>query len=450
MIAAVILLLLVGANAVFVAAEFSLVGVRPTRIQQLADAGQRWAARVAEVLHDAPAQDRFFATSQLGITVASLGLGMYGEHALADQIVPWLAGVPLARLYAHALATAAAVVILTYLHVVLGEMVPKSLALANPEATARRVGVWVAYLGQVVAPVVKVLNRLGAVVLGLLRISPAGGKERVLSAEELAMVIDESAEGGLLQSHEGQIMASIFDFAERTVNQVMTPRTRMEAFPVDIEEEALVRALTGSRHTRFPVYRGDADHIVGILHVKEFVRWRLDAKRGHLDLAALVRTARMVPEQMPLDQMLEIFKETRAHMAIVIDEYGGTAGLVTLEDLVEEVVGEVRDEFDDELPPVLVHGTDLFVVQGDVQLEDLESDYDVAFPEDRPEVDTVGGLVVTLLGRPAEVGDRVELGEYALTVEEIRGLAVSTVRIERVGGDEDADGGQDASVEDLD
>ena len=423
---------LIAVNGLFVAAEFAMIGVRPTRVAQLVEEGRPMARWVRRILRQARAQDRYFATAQLGITVASLVLGMYGEEGLVEHIVPVLAPVGgFTEAVGHGVAVVVAVGMLTFLHVVVGEMVPKTLALRYPEQTVLGVARSMRLADALLGPAVTVLNRAGDLVLGLLRIPTPTGEERILSAEELAMVIGESAEGGLIEPREGQILLGIFDFGEREVHQVMTPRTRVEAYPVDIAEEALAARLGASRHTRFPIYEGDIDHVVGVLHLKDFIRDRLRVGAPY-DLAGILRPARMVPEHLPVERLLETFRAERAHLAIVIDEYGGTAGLVTLEDLVEQLVGEVRDEFDLEATPILVVAPGVLDVAGEVQLVDLD-DY-VPLPAARPNVDTVGGLVVTLLGRPAVPGDRVTLGEVALTVTRVAGLAIERVRVERAAG----------------
>ena len=425
-VAAIAGLLLV--NGLYVAAEFAAISSRATRIQQLVDGGNAVARSIRRLLRDPVKQDAYFATSQLGITLASLGLGMYGEHQLVHAFEPrvhalgaW--AVPVSGL----LATIIAVLVLTFLHVVLGEMVPKSVALRHPETTALRLHLPMQASRVVFAPFVWVLNKIGDAVLWLLRIPPTAAHERILSPEELEMVIEESTERGLLDHREGQILIGIMDFSDRMVHEVMTPRTRIEAFPVTLDEATLAQRLSTSGHTRFPVFDTDIDHVVGILHLKDFIRWQLAADRA-FDLARLLRPVRQVPELMLVEELLEIFRRERRHVAIVFDEYGGTAGLVSLEDLIEEVVGEVRDEFDVEAAPVehLADGT--LSVRGDVLVDDLDELVDL--PDDHPDAATVGGLVLTLLGRPAERGDMVRLGHVTLTVEAMDGRAVGRVRVE--------------------
>jgi CBS domain containing-hemolysin-like protein len=424
-----VLALLVAVNGLLVVAEFALIGVRPTRIEQLAAAGSSRAARVRRVLRDRGQQDRYLATTQLGITAASLGLGMVGEERLAGAIQPWLAQWGAwAEPFSHAVAVAVAVAGLTFLHVVFGEMVPKSIALRYPEASVLWLARPMSALRALLAPLVELLSWLGGHVLRWLRIPAPAEVSRVLSAEELAMVIEDSAEGGILKPRHGEMLLGIIDFAEREVYQVMTPRTRIVGVAVDTPPEPLLAVLAGSRHTRFPVYEGNQDHIIGVLHLKDYVRRHLEGDRVP-DLRRLARPALLVPEHLAIERLLAQFKAKREHMAIVIDEFGGTAGLVTLEDLVEEVVGEVRDEFDVELPRVRVERPGVLEVVGALRLDELAEYVDL--PAELPDVDTVGGLVVTLLGRPATAGDRIEVGDLSFTVKETDGLAVALVRVEQ-------------------
>lgn len=434
---AVVTAVLIAVNGLYVAAEFALIGVRLTRIAQLAEDGNAAARALLPILRDPDRLDGYVAAAQIGITAASLVLGMYAEHQLADRFVPLVSSVGwLTEAAAHGAAIALAVGLLTYLHVVVGEMVPKSVALRHPEATAFGVARLMSLSLILFGPLILLFRHLGNLVLRLLRIPAKLDDEHIHSAGELAMVIGESAEGGLIAHREQQILLNIFDFATREAHQVMTPRTRIVAVPSDIEESELAESLAHAPHTRLPVYGEDLDHIIGTLHLRDFIRWRL-APDGPFDLGQLVRPARIVPEHMPAKQLLETFIRERGHMAIVIDEYGGTAGLVTLEDVAEELVGELRDEFDVESSPVETIGPGLLEVQGELQLVDL-ADF-VALPEEHPNVDTVGGLVVNLLGRPAVRGDQVRLGALTLTAWRVSGLAVKTVRVAFEPGESETD-----------
>ena len=419
---------LVGINGLFVAAEISLVGARRPRIRRLAAEGDLRASRVLELLEDPDEIGRYFAVTQVGITLASIGLGMYGEQALADLIAPQFerfgGGSALA---AHTIATPIAIVFLTAIHVVLGEMIPKALVLRQPEQSTFRLLPIMETSRAILMPAVSSLNWLARTVVAMLPLPPPTDAEGAFSAEELGRLITHSAERGLIGQRDLAIALDVIGFGERTAHQVMTPRTRMDSIPLNIDERSLTEHLSRAQHTRFPVFGESVDQIVGVLHLKDFLRDRLTPST-HLDLGSLIRKAHPIPEHTPLPQVLEHFKQTREHLAIVFDEYGGTAGLVTLEDVIEELVGEVRDEFDVEIQPVRTLRPGLWAIRGDVQLLDLE--IEMGLPEERPDADTIGGLVVNLLGRPARPGDRVELGDMRLVVQSVDGLRVDVVLLE--------------------
>ena len=427
----IIILLLVIINGVFVAAEFAIIGVRDTQMEQMADEGNVIAGNVLQVLEVRPRLDHYIATAQLGITLASLGLAMYGEPAIGHFVEPYLEAV--AGLAPSAAATVSYIValsLLTYIHVVVGEMVPKALALSNPSAMALALDRFMRLIGGVFGVPVRMLNNVGNLLLRLFRIPPAHGHERLMAAEELELIVAESAEGGLIEDEEQEIIRNIFDFSERTVGQVMTPRRKIQEISVDCDQDELIRIVTESRHSRFPVYGSDLDHIVGILHLKDLIRVTL-RPNGPFDLRLILRAAPEVPEDYRVDRLLAAFKHERLHMAIVRDEFGGLAGVVTLEDLVEEVVGEVRDEFDVEGEPYHKVGPGELEVSGDYLLDDLADDVYLGEEDELPDVETVGGLIVALLGRPPVNGDVVNFQrDIRLTVLDIDRLAITRARVE--------------------
>lgn len=426
-----VIAVLVLLNGLFVAAEFAIIGVRPTRITQLAEAGNRTAGQIKNILDDPRLQDRYIATAQVGITVASLGLGMYGEHAIAGWLLGPLHWLRLSETAAHSIAAVLSIALLTFVHVVVGEMVPKSLALQYAERVSLGISPIMTFMKWLFYPAVVFLNAIGNGILRLLRIPVVGPHVRLHSPEELDLIVSESYRGGLLTANEQQLIHNIFDLSERRVGQVMTPRPRIVAVPVTISEEELRRFVATSPHSRFPVYERDLDHIIGVLLLKDFVTYELH-RQTPFDLRTMVRHIPAVPETMPVERLLAGFKRSHVHMALVIDEYGGTAGIVTLEDLVEEVVGEVRDEFDQpELPVLRQVAPGVLLARGDLLVDDLRENTPIRLPEDEdlPDVETVGGLVVGLLGRPPRPGDTVTLDGTTFTVETIRGLAVGTVRI---------------------
>ncbi len=426
----IIILILVIINGIFVAAEFAIIGVRDTQMEQMADEGNVVAGHVLNVLELRPQLDHYIATAQLGITLASLGLAMYAEPAIGHFVEPYLEELGgFSPAAAGTISYIVALSLLTYLHVVIGEMIPKALALSDASSMAIKLDPLMRLSGGILNYPVRLLNGIGNLLLRLMRIPPAHGHGRLVAAEELELIVAESVEGGLIQNDEEAFIRNIFDFSERTVGQVMTPRRRMQALNVHCPQDELIRIVTQSYHSRFPIYEGDLDHIVGILHLKDLLRLTL-RPNGPFDLRLILRAAPEVPEDFRVDRLLAAFKKQRLHMAVVRDEFGGLAGVVTLEDLVEEVVGEVRDEFDHEREQRVQLAPGILDVSGEFPLDDLAEEVFLGEAEELPDVETVGGLIVSLLGRPPLNGDVVTLREVRFTVLDIDRLAVLRARVE--------------------
>lgn len=428
-----ITIVLILINGLFVAAEFAIIGVRKTRMAQLAKQGNRTAAGVLAILESPVLQDRYISTAQLGITIASLGLGMYAEEAFAELLLGPLEHLfHLSEAAAHGIAVAVALSVMTFFHVVVGEMVPKSLALENSETAVLGISKPMGLMQKIFGPAVWLLNTLGAGILYLLRVPLTEGHARLHSTEELQMVIDDSFRGGQLDAGEKAMLSKVFLFGEHKAHQLMTHRTRVEAYPVEIGEAELSAELGQSRYSRFPIYQGDLDNVIGVLHLKDLVRQQIHQPNG-FNLRALLRRAPVVPEYADAEVVLASLKRLHLHMAIVIDEYGGTAGIVTLEDLVEEVVGEVQDEFDQEISPLRKIGPGEYVLRGDYLLEDLAELSPLG--DDLPEVNSVGGLIVALLDRMPQAGDQVTYAGIDFTAEIVTGRAVQIARVRLPAGE---------------
>jgi CBS domain containing-hemolysin-like protein len=427
LISFVIIAILILINGLFVAAEFSIIGVRPTRVDQLAADGNRAARWVQGVLDDRRRTDRYIATAQLGITLASLGLGMYAEPAIAHLIEgPLHDWFGLEGTIVHTISFISALTVITYLHVVVGEMVPKSLALQNAEGTVLNLANPMRLVGKLFSIPVTLLNRIGLGTLKLLRIHPPGEGSRLYSLDELELLVSESYAEGLLEDYEQQLVTNILDFAEERVDQVMTPRPMITAIPADIDEQELLALFSEIPYTRLPVYRDSIDDVMGLLHLKDLVRQQLAEEP--FDLRTLLRPMPFVPSTLPVKTLLAEFQRKRHQIAIVMDEHGGTLGLVTVEDILEEVVGEVRDEFDiEEEEPLTLVAPGHLVVQGTVQLDDVER-Y-VVVRQREHDVQTVGGLVWAHLGHRPEVGDEVTFGDVTFRVDAMAGLSITQVSV---------------------
>jgi CBS domain containing-hemolysin-like protein len=415
-IAALILL-----NGLFVAAEFAVVAAPRVAIERRAREGQRVARMLLGVLADPRRQDRFIATAQLGITFASLGLGMYGEHVVAAWFAGALESLGAARyIAAHAAASVLAVLVLTYFHIVVGEMVPKSLALQRAEQTLLGVGPIMRALRMALHPLVIGLSALGNLTLALVGVTrQAVSQERYYTPEELQLVVRESHEAGVLTGDARRILSSILDFGERTLAEVMVPRVKVTGIPLGLGPAEVQTVLRESPKSRYPVYEGDLDHIAGVVHVKDLFRLQVAGAPVTEDA---VRPMPILPETALLDQALATMRRARTHMALVVDEYGGVAGIVTLEDLVEEVVGEIRDEVD-AVPEIRVERSGALRVLGTVRLHEIGERLEREL--EHPDVDSVSGLVMTLVGRAPQVGDAVTYSGLRFEVAAVEGFGVS-------------------------
>jgi CBS domain containing-hemolysin-like protein len=423
----IIVAVLILLNGLFVAAEFAIVGAPRATVDRLAATGNRAARLVQRILSDPREQDRFIATAQLGITLASLGLGMYGEHLLADwfaarfEVLGWGRWVA-----AHTLGSVTAIAILTYFHIVVGEMVPKSLALSRADRTV----LWIAPVMRLVQfiffPLVVVLNGLGNGTLRLMGIRrQEGSGESVRTPDELAYIVRESQQGGMLRRASASLVQELLEFSELTAEQVMVPRVRVVGLHLD-DTGADVRAtLQRSPHSRYPVVDGDLDHIVGMLHVKDLL--------GGLGAGATVSTLPVrpvpfVPESARTEEVLATMRAQRSQLVVVMDEHGGTAGIITLEDLLEEVVGELSEDVAS--PAEIAKKEDgSLVLAGTVRLADAGDALGAVL--EHPDVETVSGLVLALLGRPPKVGDVVAFEEATVEVLSLRGHGVHTALMRR-------------------
>jgi CBS domain containing-hemolysin-like protein len=420
MTALLIVTALIILNGIFVAAEFAIVGAPRAAIERRAAAGHRIARAVHAVLEDPQQQDRYIATAQLGITVASLGLGMYGEHALAEWLFDLFGGSGLPEwLISNAVSSVLAVAILTYFHIVVGEMVPKSLALQHAE----RMVLWITppmlWLRNALYPFVVGLNSVGNLVLKLFGVNRQGhNPDQYYTPEELQFIVQESEELGAIRVESGQMLQELFEFGDRTAGEVMVPRVRVTGLPVGTTP-AQVRELLGrSPHTRYPVYEGDLDHILGMVHIKDLLGVLL---RNEAIARTHVRPLPLVPETAELDSVLSTMRRERTQMLIVLDEHGGTAGVVTLQDLFEEVVGDI-EEGPTHPPDVYRDAEGRLHVPGTMRIDELGQEFGLELEHE--DVDSVSGLVLMLLGRPPDVGDTVRYDRLMFTVTAVMGHGV--------------------------
>jgi len=422
--------LLVLLNAFFVGAEFALVRSRRTRLEAMVRAGDplaRFAVRASSNI------SRVLSASQLGVTLASLGLGWVAEATLGEAFSTFFGTLPLGieislRL---TLGAAAALVVVTYLHVVFGELTPKAAALNHPEAIARWLAPPLLFFAWLTTPFTWVLNRSSLVVLTALRQKAAGTEESVHSPEELRLLVEQSEERGQLQSHDAEMIQGVFEFSEKNAREVMTPRTEIVALPIEATLDETLAIVEESGLSRYPVYEETIDDIVGIVLAKDLLR--VLAKRESAEtfsLHSIMRPVHVIPGSREVEDVLSDFKRLKEHLAVVLDEYGGTAGVVTMEDLLEEIVGDILDEYDtpeDAETPLETRAGET-LVDGSAHIGELNEHFSLEIPDDG--YTTIGGYVFGVLGRLPQVGDRVMAGGAIFTVREMDGRRIGSLAVD--------------------
>lgn len=417
--------LLVFLNAFFVAAEFAIVKVRSTRVRELVREGVRGSSAVESAIKDL---DAYLSATQLGITLASLGLGWIGEPAFASIVGPLLASFGIwSEKVVHSISLTLAFALITFLHIVLGELAPKSLAIRRPEETSLLVAPPLQLFYRLFYPALWFLNASSGFFLQLLRITPATETELAHSEEELRLLLAESHRTGTLSASKRKLLENVFDYTRRSAKHIMVPRADIVHLSLRRSLDDNLEMIRQTQHTRYPLCDDDIDHIVGMIHAKDLFQ-PAEGLKGTSDLLKLKRDILFVPESRPLEALQRDFQQRRVHMAVVVDEYGGTSGLVTLEDILEEIVGEIQDEFDAE-GPRMEATPDGYIVDGLVLLEEIAARLGFDLPEH--ESSTLGGYMIAQLGRIARLDDWVSLDGYTAKVIEMKGRRVSKLLLTR-------------------
>lgn len=417
-----LVMFLVLLNGFFVAAEFAIVKVRASRINSLVNDGNpkaKYAKRLVDHL------DAYLSVTQLGITLASLGLGWVGEPAVAKMIDPIILNLGLSADLGHTISFAIAFSFITAMHIILGELTPKSLAIQKAEAVTMWVAMPMIMFYKIMYPAVWILNHIANWILRRVGIEVASEGEAAHTEEEIRILMEESHKQGYIDKTELTFVDNIFDFAERSAREVMIPRTDMICMYAEDTFEENVKIALGEHLTRYPICDEDKDNIIGFLHIKDLLR-ALNAGEKP-DIRALARKVTAVPESMPLSKLLKLLQMHRAQIAIVVDEYGGTAGMVTVEDILEEIVGEIQDEFDEERPFIEERPDNAYSVDARLLLEEINDVLEVNL--DSKSFDTIGGWLYSKIEIPPKVGEKIEYNGDEFIVEEVDNVRITRILI---------------------
>lgn len=413
---------LIAMNGFFVAAEFACVKIRPSRLETLIQEGSR-QAKYAKQLTDH--LDASLSVTQLGITLASLGLGWVGEPAVATLILPITHAVGLDDVVGHTISLALAFSIITGMHIVLGELTPKTMAIQNVEKIMLNVALPMLIFHRVMYPFVWLLNHVANWVAHRMGFHTASEGDDAHTEEEIRLLMEESHRQGLIDDTEVDFVDNVFDFTDLNVREIMTPRTDMVCLYLEDTMEENLHTILEEQLTRYPICHEDKDHIVGFLHVKDLMRVMAEGRKPNL--RRLARKALIVPESMDVSVLLKTMQKQRSQMAIVVDEYGGTAGMVTIEDIVEEIVGDIQDEFDEERPTAERRGKRIFSVDAKMLLEELEDILEIDIEDE--DVDTIGGWLYDQIGQTPRVGQMAASSGNLFYVEEVDGVRITRVLI---------------------
>ena len=436
-----IIVFLLFVNGVFVAAEFALVKVRKTRLEQLTNDGDTRAKTALKLVNNV---NRMLAAAQLGVTIASIALGWVAEATMVQLVTPIIKVIPLGKFAVHAVAIPVSFVLVTYFHVLLGEQLPKCIALKHTENLALIIAAPMNVFITILKPFVWILQVSGDYILKVFH-ADVEDTSLVHSTEELDMLVDASYNEGVLNETEAEMLHNMFKFSDLMAKQVMIPRTDMICVPDDITYDEINKLALENGYTRYPVYeKENIDKIIGFIHVKDL--YAIAMTKEEYSIPSLIRPIILVPETMTLDNLMKEFKKLHIQMAVVVDEYGGTSGLITLEDVLEEIIGEVQDEFDEEEEEVVIQQVSESTYQANAMMRmdefaeyfGLNSDI---FEDD--DVETIGGLVVKILGRIADVNDSVSYKGFTFTVKEIDGARITQLEIVKEPAEEIAETNQE-------
>jgi putative hemolysin len=422
-----IIILLTLLEGFFVAAEIALVSIRRSRVEQLVEEGRPGARRVSRLLHE---PGRFLAVCQLGLTVIGFFASAYAAVSLSNELSTLLEGTGMDPGTAEGIALIIVTVLLALFTIVFAELVPKTLALANAERFAITLSLPIEFLARALGPVIAMLTWITNRITGLFGANVTS--EAQITAEELRLIVERGGEQGILEAEEEQMINAVIELGSQRIHEVMVPRIAMVTLPATSTLDEAIDTVIEEGHSRIPVYEESIDEIVGILYAKDLLPFLKGSVEQRPSVRSILRTPVFVPESMTVDDLLHELQRRKVHLAIVLDEYGGTAGLVTIEDLLEEIVGEIQDEYDEEEPLIVRLTDDEARVDGRASIDDLEELFDSSLGlEDEDEYDTIGGLIYHRIGGVPKPGDRVDVDGMTLTVETTDGRRVGKVLVVR-------------------
>lgn len=421
----IIVFLLVFMNGFFVATEFAMVKVRKSRIETLALEGDRNAKHTLKVVKDL---NSYLSACQLGITLASLGLGWVGEPAVADMLIPLLNLFHLSESMIHSISFVFGFAIITGFHIVLGELAPKSLAIISAEKIAMYTALPLIMFYNITYPIMWSFNHSTSLILKIFGMSQADEHEAAHTDEEIKLLVEDSYKHGLIDKTELTFVDNIFDFSEKTVKEIMMPRTDMKCIFVEDTFDEIIEFALGEQLTRYPLCRDSKDNIIGFIHIKDLYKQKITGNNENIE--GIIREIKFVPESTSISELLKVFKKEKTQMAIIIDEYGGTSGLVTIEDILEEIVGEIQDEFDEEEQEIKKTEDGIYIVDGKVFIEDINDILDIEI--DSENVDTIGGWIYAQLDSYPQVNEKVNYEDYEFTILKCDRKRISKVSIKKM------------------
>lgn len=417
-------------NGFFVAAEFAIVKVRDTRISQLVLEGEHRALRAQKVIDKL---DSYLSATQLGITLASLGLGWLGEPAIASLLRIIFANVNMSEALLHSISLILAFSIITFLHIVIGELAPKSLAIQKSESTALWVAGPLILFNKIMYPFIWLLNQASNLLLRIFGIEPVNNPISAHTEEEIRILMKQSHKSGLIDQTELTLVDNVFEFAERNAREIMIPRMDIVCMYLESPFEENYQIAMKELHTRYPIASGDKDKILGFVHIKDMYNLFMSDRKK--ELLTIIRPIQKVPESIHISDLLKLMQRKKTHLAIVIDEYGGTAGLVSIEDILEEIVGEIQDEFDEERPHIEEKSKELFSVDGRLLIEEVNDRFGIEIESE--DYDTIGGWFFSKMETPPELGQRIVAQGFEFIVSEVDHLRIVRLSIGKLPKDEE-------------